>query len=97
MTSNSGACALVVFSVTEEDSLAEADELLQQLWQAGHLVANAAIMVGNKTDLVRTRTVQIDSKCIIYILQCLEVELLSRLAVPTRYSLNYFITRAECF
>ena len=38
MSLNSGACALIVFSVTEEDSLQEADEILQQLWQAGEII-----------------------------------------------------------
>ena len=31
-------------------------------FQGGNLTCNAAIVVGNKTDLVRTRTVPIDSE-----------------------------------
>jgi GTPase SAR1 family protein len=53
-------CVVVVFSVTENSSLKEAEEILQKLWQSGHLNTKTVIIVGNKTDLVRTREVPID-------------------------------------
>ena len=53
-------CLVVVFSVTENSSLKEAEEILQKLWQSGHLNTKTVIIVGNKTDLVRTREVPID-------------------------------------
>ena len=53
-------CVVVVFSVTEADSLKEAEEILHKLWQSGHLNTKTVIVVGNKTDLVRTREVPID-------------------------------------
>jgi Rad/Gem-related GTP binding protein 1 len=55
-------CVLVVFSVTDRSSLREAKELLQRIWQCGDLNTKAVIVVGNKTDLVRTREVTIDGK-----------------------------------
>jgi len=60
LTTYNGDCNVVVFSVTEEDSLQEAEEILDILWKSGNLASRAAIVVGNKTDLVRTRTVPID-------------------------------------
>ena len=36
--------------------------LLQRLWQCGDLLTKAVIVVGNKTDLVRTRDVPIDGE-----------------------------------
>jgi len=53
-------CILVVFSVTDLDSLKEAETLLQGLWQSGHLNTKAVIVVGNKIDLARAREVPID-------------------------------------
>ena len=55
-------CILVVFSVTDLDSLREGETLLQSLWQSGHLNTKAVIVVGNKTDLVRAREVPIDGE-----------------------------------
>ena len=67
MTTYSADCAVVVFSVTDEGSLQEAEEILLTLWTAGSIAAGgAAILVGNKTDLVRTRTVPIDSECFFF-------------------------------
>ena len=53
---------VIVFSVTEKESLNEAKEILEDLWQSGDLNTKAVILVGNKTDLVRTRQVPIDGK-----------------------------------
>ena len=53
---------VIVFSVTEKESLNEAEEILEDLWQSGDLNTKAVILVGNKTDLVRTRKVPIDGK-----------------------------------
>ena len=55
-------CVVIVFSVTEKESLNEAEEILEDLWQSGDLNTKAVILVGNKTDLVRTRQVPIDGK-----------------------------------
>ena len=55
-------CILVVFSVTDLDSLREGETLLKSLWQSGHLNTKAVIVVGNKTDLVRAREVPIDGE-----------------------------------
>jgi hypothetical protein len=53
---------VVVLSVTDTGSVKEAEEILQNLWQSGDLNTKAVIMVGNKSDHVRTRQVQIDGK-----------------------------------
>ena len=53
---------LVVFSLTNPVSLREAEQILQKLWQSGDLNTKAVIVVGNKTDLVRTREVAIDGQ-----------------------------------
>ena len=53
-------CLVVVFSVTENSSLKEAEDILQKLWQSGHLNTKTVIIVENKTDLVRTGEVPID-------------------------------------
>ena len=53
---------LVVFSLTNPVSLREAEQILQKLWQSGDLNTKAVIVVGNKTDLVRTREVAIDGE-----------------------------------
>ena len=53
---------LIVFSIAEESSLKEAEEILDKLWPSGHLNTKTVIVVGNKTDLVRTREVPIDGE-----------------------------------
>ena len=50
---------VLVFSVVSSDSLREAEETLQYLWRTNSANDKAVILVGNKTDLVRTRTVNI--------------------------------------
>ena len=57
---------VIVFSVTETGSVKEAEDILKNLWQSGELNTKAVIIVGNKTDLVRTRQVPIDGKCLYY-------------------------------
>ncbi len=57
-------------------------------FQGGNLTCNAAIVVGNKTDLVRTRTVPIDSEyfflhlCIYLIITFKMIMLLMFLCLP---------------
>ena len=48
---------LVVFSVTDPISLVRASHILSNLSSEGDLTSKAVILVGNKTDLVRTRVV----------------------------------------
>ena len=67
-------CALVVFSLTSSASLREAEVILQKLWQSGNLNPKVVIVVGNKTDLVRTREVAIDGE---FFLSLIEKDYLS--------------------
>ncbi|XP_059089363.1 uncharacterized protein LOC131885351 isoform X3 [Tigriopus californicus] len=56
---------VVVFSVVDNETLGEAEEILQYLWRTNCMNDKAVIMVGNKTDLVRSRQVNIvDAKAI---------------------------------
>ena len=48
---------LVVFSLTDPISLVRASHILDKLSSEGDLANKAVILVGNKTDLVRTRVV----------------------------------------
>ena len=64
-------CVLVVFSVTDTGSMRQAEEILNNLWKSGELNSRAVIMVGNKTDLVRTRQVPIDGESLQSHLCCL--------------------------
>ena len=50
---------VVVFSVVDDSTLREGEEILQYLWRTNCLADKAVIVVGNKTDLVRTRQVNI--------------------------------------
>ncbi len=50
---------VIVYSVVDSDSLRSVEEILQYLWRSGSSNDKAVIMVGNKADLVRTRTVNI--------------------------------------
>ena len=50
---------VVVYSVVSADSFREAEEILQYLWRTNSMTEKAVIMVGNKTDLVRARAVNI--------------------------------------
>ena len=53
---------MIVFSVTDAASLSTAETILQSLCKSGDLSTKVVIVVGNKTDLVRTRTVPIYGK-----------------------------------
>ena len=53
---------MIIFSVTDAASLSTAETILQSLCKSGDLGTKVVIVVGNKTDLVRTRTVPIYGK-----------------------------------
>ncbi len=50
---------VIVYSVVSSESFHVAEEILQYLWRSGSSSEKAVILVGNKADLVRTRTVTI--------------------------------------
>ena len=52
--------------MTEAASVKDAEDILEDLWKSGDLNHKAVILVGNKTDLVRTREVHIDGRYLIY-------------------------------
>jgi Rad/Gem-related GTP binding protein 1 len=51
---------VVVYSVVNMESMKVAEETLHYLFESGSCTNKAVILVGNKTDLVRTRVVNID-------------------------------------
>ena len=53
---------IIIYSVVDPDSLNSAEEMLQYLWRTGSATTKAVILVGNKSDLVRTRAVPIVGK-----------------------------------
>ena len=53
---------IIIYSVVDPDSLNSAKEMLQYLWKTGSATTKAVILVGNKSDLVRTRAVSIVGK-----------------------------------
>ena len=53
---------IIIYSVVDPDSLNSAEEMLQYLWKTGSATTKAVILVGNKSDLVRTRAVSIVGK-----------------------------------
>ena len=53
---------MVVFSLTDSSSLEDTKIILDKLWQSGVTGSLPLILVGNKTDLVRTRQVTIDGE-----------------------------------
>ena len=55
---------VVVYSVDSLESIKEAEETLRYLWDTGSCMNKAVILVGNKTDLVRTRVVDITSELV---------------------------------
>merc|ERR1712029_608271 len=68
---------VIVYSVVDSDSLNSAEEMLQYLWKTSSgntAVSNsdkAVILVGNKADLVRTRSVSIvDAKALASTYDC---------------------------
>ena len=50
------------FSLTDRESMEEARAVLERLWQIGVVGSLPVILVGNKTDLVRTRQVPADGE-----------------------------------
>jgi hypothetical protein len=52
----------VVYSTVDRASLRCAEETLQFLWKSDTVSSKAVILVGNKTDLVRSRTVTTEGK-----------------------------------
>ena len=55
-------CVIVVFSLTDRESLEDVKIVLERLWQSGVVGCLPVILVGNKTDLVRTRQVPADGE-----------------------------------
>ena len=53
---------MVVFAVDEEESLEQAERILNYLKGMGIIQQHAVILVANKTDLVRSRAVNTNSK-----------------------------------
>ena len=51
-----------MFSLTDRESFDHIKVILDRLWQSGVLGFIPVILVGNKTDLVRTRQVPIDGE-----------------------------------
>ena len=50
---------VIVYSVVDNTSLKVAEDILQYLWRTQSCTDKAVILVGNKSDLVRTRAVPI--------------------------------------
>ena len=60
---------VIVYSVVDSNSLNSAEEMLQYVWKTnGSGSDKAVILVGNKSDLVRTRTVSIVGKNLEFLL-----------------------------
>ena len=55
---------MVVFAVDEEESMEQAERILNYLKSIGTIQQHAVILVANKTDLVRSRVVSTNSKLI---------------------------------
>ena len=56
---------VIVYSVVDNTSLKVAEDILQYLWRTQSGTDKAVILVGNKSDLVRTRAVPIVGKYVI--------------------------------
>ena len=50
---------LVVYSVTDKDSFKTAEDILGYLWRFGYTETKSIILVANKVDLERSRTITI--------------------------------------
>ena len=48
--------------MTDPTSAEEAEKVLEEIYKFGNLNSKSVILVGNKTDLVRTREVHIDGR-----------------------------------
>ena len=57
---------VIVYSVVDNTTLKVAEEILQYLWRTRSATDKAVILVGNKSDLVRTRAVPIVGKLFIH-------------------------------
>ena len=53
---------MIVYAVDEEESLEQAERILNYLKSMGIITQDAVILVANKTDLVRSRVVSTNSK-----------------------------------
>ena len=61
-TAGENECIVVVFSLADSSSLEDTKLILDKLWQSGVTGTLPLILVGNKTDLVRTRQVPIEGE-----------------------------------
>lgn len=57
----------VIYSSSDRSSFHVAERILQTLWMSENISQKAVILVGNKADLVRSRTVTSEGKTLIYI------------------------------
>ena len=57
---------VVIYSVAEKETMLAAEETLQFLWKSASVGTKAVILVGNKTDLVRSRAVTTDGELVFY-------------------------------
>lgn len=53
----------VIYSSADRDSSILAERVLQSLWTSENIAQKAVILVGNKADLARSRTVTTEGKC----------------------------------
>lgn len=56
----------VIYSSSDRSSFHVAERILQTLWMSENISQKAVILVGNKADLVRSRTVTSEGKKVIY-------------------------------
>ncbi len=83
---------VIVYSVVDSDSLRSVEEILQYLWRSGSSNDKAVIMVGNKADLVRTRTVNITGITVITVITVFPLKPLTfteAKSVATSYDCKY--------
>lgn len=65
-----GDAYIIVYSVTDKSSFEKASELRIQLRRARQSENIPIILVGNKSDLVRSREVSVDGEFLIWNFQC---------------------------
>ena len=53
---------VVVYSIIDRGSYQQAEDILAYLWKGDYMRNKGIILVGNKTDLVRSRVITIDGK-----------------------------------
>ena len=61
-TAGENECIVVVFSLADSSSLEDSKMILDKLWQSGVTGTVPLILVGNKTDLVRSRQVSVEGE-----------------------------------